>query len=97
MQQVKLTLNEAGNGRFFIEASEATLAEMVVAVSDKIITIYHTEVFEKGEGTGLGKQLLEGVADYAEKNGLNIIPLCSYVLMQFKRNPEKYAGVWSKS
>ena len=97
MSNVLVTLNERGHGAFYITDRDERIAEMVISVSGSYMTVYHTEVFEKGEGQGLGKQLLETMVKYARKHQLKVIPLCPYVLAQFKRHPELYNDVWNKT
>lgn len=94
MEDVKLKLNEKGHGAFVIMEGDDQLGEMVVSVSGRKLTVYHTEVSPKAEGKGLAKKLLVSMVDYARQNGLQVIPLCPYVHAQFKRHPEEYADVW---
>ena len=97
MNEVKLNLNEKGHGAFYIMDGEEQLAEMVVAISHRNLTVYHTEVVPKAEGKGLAKTLLQTMVDYARKNELKVIPLCPYVHAQFKRHPQEYADLWSEN
>jgi predicted GNAT family acetyltransferase len=94
MEEVKLYLNEKGQGAFFIMEGAEKLGEMVVSVSEKNLTVYHTEVSTKAEGKGLAKKMLSAMADYARRNGLKVIPICPYVHAQFTRHPEEYADIW---
>ena len=96
MDEVKLKLNEKGHGAFYIMDGVEQLGEMVVSISGKMITVYHTEVAAKAEGKGLATQMLYAMVDYARKNGMKVIPLCPYVHAQFKRHPNEYADVWNK-
>ena len=96
MDEVILKLNEKGEGGFYIFDGEDKLGEMVVSVSDNQLTVYHTEVAPKAEGKGLAKKMLAAMVDYARKNTLKVIPLCPYVLAQFKRHPEEYADLWKQ-
>lgn len=96
MNKVQLTLNEKNHGAFFIEENNERIAEMIVSVSGQNLTVYHTEVFSKGEGKGLGKLLLATMVDYARNHHLKIIPLCPFVHAQFKQHPDQYADVWNK-
>ena len=97
MNEVKLNLNEKGDGAFLIMDGGEQLGEMVVAVSESNLTVYHTEVVTKAEGKGLAKKLLQAMVDYARKNKLKVIPLCPYVHAQFKRRPQEYADLWSEN
>ena len=96
MNDVQLNLNEKGHGAFYIMSNEKSLGEMVVSVAGKTLTVYHTEVAAEMEGQGLAKKMLDEMVGYARKNGLQVVPLCPYVLAQFKRHPEAYADVWQK-
>jgi uncharacterized protein len=95
MEEVKLNLNEAGDGYFYIVEDNEVAAELVISLSGQQISAHHTEVYPKGEGKGLGKKLLAGMADYARKNDLKIVALCPFVHAQFKRHPETYEDVMS--
>jgi predicted GNAT family acetyltransferase len=97
MEEVKLQLDKKGHGHFYISDEGEQLAEMVVSVSNSLLTVYHTEVLPKAEGRGLAKQLLAAMVEHARKNGLKVIPLCPYVHAQFKRHAGDYADVWHKS
>jgi predicted GNAT family acetyltransferase len=96
MEKVTLELNEKGHGAFLLKNSTGKLGEMVVGITGKVMTVYHTEVSPQQEGKGLSKLLLDAMADHATKEGLQVKPLCSYVATQFKRHPETYAAIWSK-
>lgn len=97
MEDVKLELDQKGHGHFYILDGEEQVAEMVISISNGLLTVYHTEVLPKAEGKGLAKQLLAAMVEHARKNGLKVIPLCPYVHAQFKRHPDDYADVWHKS
>lgn len=97
MENVQLNLSESGEGFFYIVEDNEVAGELVISLADQVITAHHTEVYPKGEGKGLGKQLLAGLADYARKNDLKIIALCPFVHAQFKRHPETYKDVIAES
>ncbi|MFC4775775.1 GNAT family N-acetyltransferase [Paenibacillus sp. GCM10023252] len=56
--------------------------------------IDHTFVDPRYRGRNLARQLLDFVVDEAREKGRKIIPSCSYVLAEFKRNPDRYGDVW---
>ncbi len=93
---VGLHLNEKGHGHFYIRDGEELIAEMVISVSGNELTVLHTEVLPNGEDKGLGKKLLEAMAEYARKNNLKVIALCPFVHKQFTRHPEGYRDIWKK-
>lgn len=94
---VRLQLNDAGQGAFLIQDGEEQLGEMVISIGNGNLTVYHTEVSPKAEGQGLAKKLLAAMVDHARKNSLKVVPLCPYVHAQFKRQAEAYADVWKKT
>lgn len=96
MDEVKLDLNEKGQGAFYIMEGEEQIGEMAVAASGNNLVVYHTEVLTKAEGKGYAKKLLQAMADHARKNGMQVVPLCPYVHAQFKRHEEQYADIWNK-
>ena len=93
---VQLKLNEKGHGAFFIMEKEEQLGEMVISIADNALTVYHTEVDPKAEGRGLAKQMLDTMVQYSRDHQLKVIPLCTYVLAQFKRHPQEYADLYQK-
>jgi predicted GNAT family acetyltransferase len=97
MDEIKLRLDENGDGAFYIIDGAIQLGEMVVSITNKNITVYHTEVVPEAEGKGLAKKMLQAMVDYARNNKRKVIPLCPYVHAQFKRRPEDYADVWQKA
>lgn len=96
MQDIELKLNDAGQGAFVIEKDGERLAEMVIAIQNKNLTVYHTEVTEQLKGQGVASALLKKMVTYARENNLKVIPLCPYVLAQFKRHPHQYADIWNQ-
>lgn len=52
-----------------------------------------TEVFKGYEGKGYAGMLLQEMVGYAAENNLKIVPVCPYVIAQFKRDPSKYSAV----
>jgi predicted GNAT family acetyltransferase len=97
MPPVHFKQNEKGQSIFFMEEDGEPIAEMVAGIVGNELTVYHTEVFPKGEGRGLGKELLRAVVEYARMHDLKVIPLCPFVLAQFARYPEQYSDIWKKT
>lgn len=94
MHDIRLKLNEAGRGAFYLEENDERLAEMEISVSKNILTVYHTEVAERLKGKGVAGDLLKAMVSYAREKYLKVIPLCPFVHAQFKKNPEAYADIW---
>ena len=97
MHQIELKLNDQQRGGFVIDEGGQRIAEMAVAISGGNIIVYHTEVSETLRGQGVAAKLLEQMVEYARKNQLKVVPLCPYVLAQFKRRTEQYADIWNQN
>ena len=97
MEEVKIKLDDNGEGYFYLnDNDEEGMAQMVVTVSGNELIAHHTEVFPKGEGKGLGKKLLAGMAQYARIKGLKVSALCPFVYAQFKRHPQEFSDIINK-
>lgn len=94
MNEVKLYIDEKGDGDFFISETEQKIATMQIGIHGNELTVYHTEVSETYEGKGLAKKMMLTMVDYARKNNLKVFALCPYVFAQFKRHPEEFADIW---
>lgn len=94
MNEPELMLNEQGRGAFLIQENGEKLAEMVVAIDEENLFVYHTEVNPKSEGQGLAKLLLNKMVAYARTHHIKVIPLCPYVHAQFRRHPQEFEDVW---
>ncbi len=95
MAEVKLNLDNNGNGVFFILDDEEQVAEMVIRIAEQTLIVFHTEVAPEAEVKGLAKELLATMVAYAREKSLKVMPLCPYVHAQFRRNPEAYADLWT--
>ena len=91
---VVLELDERGHGSFILNDDQEKIGEMVVAVTETRLTVYHTEINPEYEGKGLSRLLLEAMVEHARKSKLMVIPLCVYVHTQFKRHPDQYNDIW---
>ena len=53
-----------------------------------IIYLTHTEVPVQLEGRGIGARLVAAVLADIERQGLQLVPMCSFVSSYIRRNPE---------
>jgi len=79
MSVIQRTINEKGDGSFFIMEGDEKIGEMVISVKGSKLTVHHTEVSEKAQGRGLAKELLNEMVEYARQHDLKVNPLCPYV------------------
>jgi predicted GNAT family acetyltransferase len=89
-----LQLNEENRGGFYIDKDNIHIAEMVIAIKDNKLIVFHTEVEPELKGQNIGKLLLETMVEYARKNNLKVVPYCPFVRGQFKRHEKEYDDVW---
>lgn len=97
MDDIQLKLNDRGRGAFVIETDGNRWAEMEIAIKNGNLTVYHTEVAGVLQGRGIASKLLSAMVAHARENNLKVIPLCPYVLAQFKRHPKQYQDIWNRS
>ncbi|PKB18812.1 GNAT family N-acetyltransferase [Flavobacterium sp. 5] len=96
MERIKLELNEKREGAFNLYIDDKKLGEMVISITNNLLTVYHTEVAPEAEGKGYAKKLLDEMTAYVRANNLKVVPLCPYVHAQFKRHPDEYQDIWKK-
>ncbi|PRD48457.1 GNAT family N-acetyltransferase [Sphingobacterium haloxyli] len=96
MENTQVIFKEDGiYGEVQLFSDDEKVGKMDISVADGKLRVYHTEVDVEHEGKGFAKLLLNQLVSYARESSLRIIPLCPYVLAQFKRYPEEYADVRS--
>ena len=87
-EEVQLKISNK-SGVFYIEINGNEEAMMTFFLTDdNKMTIDHTEVNTGNEGKGFGKKLLFKAIEYARKNNLKIIPVCSFVKSAIEKTPE---------
>lgn len=83
-----------GNHEFYIEENGEVIAriEFVPSGTDgngkELITVKHTIVNEGHNGKGLGKKLVNKIAEYAKEENKAIIPECTYAKKVLEGNEE---------
>ncbi len=92
---VVITIKD-GKGVAVIKEAEASLGKMELSFSDDDLFVHHTVINEDQEGKGLAKILLGELVNYARQREWKVVPLCSYVVGQFKRYPAAYSDIWKK-
>lgn len=58
-------------------------------VEDGVMKLISTYTPPQHRGKGIAKELVEYAISLAEKNGWKIVPICSYAVHYFMKNPEK--------
>ena len=74
---------------FYIDEDGEWVAELTYTLTgEDTMEIDHTEVDEKLEGQGIGKQLVEAAVAYARENGLKVVATCPYARKVIESTPE---------
>jgi predicted GNAT family acetyltransferase len=80
---------EGGRGRFVVYLPDGSEGEMTYSRQDaNTIVADHTGVPPQYRGHGIAEQLVKAAMDHARATGGKIVPVCSYVVAQFRRHPE---------
>ncbi|MBO6515783.1 MAG: N-acetyltransferase [Bacteroidia bacterium] len=67
---------------------ENHLSKIEYIIAQNKIYLTHTEVPAELGGKGVGKSLVNEVLQDIEKRGLTLVPLCPFVAVYIKKNPE---------
>jgi len=87
---MKITQNTLKR-RFEVDAGART-AFLNYRLEDGVITLTHTEVPEAVNGRGIGTALAKFALEYARREGLKVVPQCSFVAAFLAGHPE-YEGL----
>ena len=77
-------------GHYAIALPDGSEAEMTyrLRLSDGAMMIDHTFVPPQYEGRGIALRLVKASIQDARDGGFSILPICPYVVVQFRRHPE---------
>src|SRR5690606_41826757 len=89
MDEVKLGLNEKGQGSFHIVEGKEQLAEMAVGIEEGTLTVYHTEVAPRAQGMGYAKRQWGATGAYGRDKRLGVVLPCRDVDYQFRRHAQE--------
>ena len=90
-QVITITHSESkSRGRYEarVEGREGSGELTYSRLSPTKIIADHTGVDDSLRGTGVARALIERLVADARRDGIRIVPQCSYVLAQFQRNPD---------
>jgi predicted GNAT family acetyltransferase len=78
-----------GHGRYVIALPGGLEAEMTYRrISESVIAIEHTYSPPEFRGQNIASLLVQRAVADARREGTKILPVCSYVVAQFRRHPE---------
>jgi predicted GNAT family acetyltransferase len=79
--------HDAGRRRFTTEV-EGHPALLDYSLSDRVMTITHTEVPQPIGGRGVAAELMRAALAAANKEGWTVVPACSYAAAYMRRHPD---------
>ncbi|WP_158798882.1 GNAT family N-acetyltransferase [Pedobacter sp. L105] len=97
MAEIKFETLENEPAAFNLYDAGKKIGEMIVEIKGKDMTVFHTEVDEDQGGKGYAGMLLQSMVTYVRENHLKVIPMCSFVHLQFDRHPDLYKDIRSDS
>lgn len=88
-------LHEPKQSRFDLVDDNGNILGEIAYMPGGNNTLYatHTLVEPEYNGRGYAGLLLDALCTYARENGKMIVPMCGYVVGQFRKEPDKYADV----
>lgn len=85
---------EGSKGSFYIEENERMLAEMTYSMAGtNLMIIDHTEISDELKGKNVGYQLVQAAVEFARKNQIKILPLCTFAKSVFDKKGAAFSDV----
>ena len=75
-------------GRYDIKVGDRVIGHATYERRGDTLVVFHTEVDPACEGRGFGSRLVRGLLEDAARDGLHVVPLCSFVSAYIRRHPE---------
>ena len=77
----------ASRGAFVIQRDGRRIAEMTYTrTNPALVVVDHTFVDPSLRGQGVARQLQDAMVAWARENHTKVVPVCSYVKVQFDRD-----------
>lgn len=83
---IEITHNAAS--RRFESRVDGLLCRCDYRMRGNTMMLVHTEVPPQLEGRGIASRLVRAAFDHARHNGMDVLPVCSYVSAWARRHPE---------
>ena len=79
---------QVSNHQFYIGDPDAPQAWLDYTLSNRVLTLVHTEVTATLQGQGVAGQLVAFAVNYAREHHMKIVPMCDYAAGQFEKKAE---------
>lgn len=83
-----LVADAPANARYEARVDGELAGTIVYQLEPGLLTMMHTEVSPGWEGKNVGSQLVRGALDDARARGLQVRPLCPFVVAWLRRHPD---------
>lgn len=84
-----ITLEDDGSGGRYVYRIDGEEAEMTFRrAGDNLVVVDHTGVPHRFRGQGVAAALVAKSVEDFRAAGLKVLPLCPFVVAQFRRHPE---------
>jgi uncharacterized protein len=81
--------DDGERGRYVVRLPDGLEGELTYERRDAHTLVdNHTGVPPEHRGQGIAESLVKAAMDDARREGTKIVPVCSYVAVQFRRHPE---------
>ena len=88
MIQPEVNVVHNADAQRFEAEIDGRLAQAAYYLMPGRILFTHTEVPPQYRGRGIAGQVVRAGLEYAREQGLEVVPLCSYVAAYIRRHPE---------
>jgi len=89
LSEPEISYEDHGSKARYVIATPEGEAQLALSIaSPKLVIAEHTEVPKALEGRGYARALLQRLLADARAKGFRIVPLCPYVLAQYRKHPE---------
>lgn len=86
LDKLEVTHNEAGNT--FEAWINGYLSKLDYMQDGKNFVITHVGVHPEFRGQGVAGKIVDASLEYARRNSLRVIPMCSYAASYIRKNPQ---------
>jgi predicted GNAT family acetyltransferase len=91
-----MELKQGENRLYLLDEEGVEAGEIIYEELDNdVLLVKHTYTYDGFQGLGVGKQLLNGIAKKARKEGMKIRPICEFAKAVMEKN-ETYHDVLEK-
>ncbi len=77
--------------RFEVSLEDGGLAELSYMLTPGTLSITHTYVPDVARGQGVAGRMTQAALEYARRDGLEVVPICSYAAAYLARHKDQHS------